>query len=64
MFTGFRGGIDALLGVTGGYILGFLFTGLVYWLVTGLLGRKLWVKILALVLGLVVWATPSAPAGS
>ena len=54
VFTGFRGGIDALLGVTGGYILGFLFTGLVYWLVTGLLGRKLWVKILALVLGLVV----------
>ena len=50
VFTGFRGGIDALLGVTGGYILGFLFTGLVYWLVTGLLGRKLWVKILALVL--------------
>ena len=46
VFTGFRGGIDALLG--------FLFTGLVYWLVTGLLGRKLWVKILALVLGLVV----------
>ena len=41
VFTGFRGGIDALLGVTGGYILGFLFTGLVYWLVTGLLGRKL-----------------------
>lgn len=54
VFTGFRGGIGTLLGVTGGYILGFLFTGLVYWLVTGLLGRKLWVKILALVLGLVV----------
>ena len=38
VFTGFRGGIGALLGVTGGYILGFLFTGLVYWLVTGVLG--------------------------
>ena len=35
VFTGFRGGIGALLGVTGGYILGFLFTGLVYWLAFG-----------------------------
>lgn len=30
VFTGFRGGIGVLLGVTGGYIWGFLFSGLVY----------------------------------
>ena len=31
VFTGFRGGMGALLGVTGGYLWGFLATGLVYW---------------------------------
>lgn len=34
VFSGFRGGIGALLGVTGGYLVGFLFTGLVYWIFT------------------------------
>lgn len=31
VFSGFRGGIGSLLGVTGGYIWGFLFSGLTYW---------------------------------
>lgn len=31
VFSGFRGGIGALLGVTGGYIWGFLLLGLTYW---------------------------------
>lgn len=31
VFAGFRGGLGVLLGVTGGYIWGFLATGLVYW---------------------------------
>lgn len=31
VFSGFRGGIGMLLGVTGGYLWGFLFSGLVYW---------------------------------
>ena len=31
VFSGFRGGPGALLGVTGGYLWGFLFTGLCYW---------------------------------
>lgn len=31
VFSGFRGGIGTLLGVTGGYIWGFLLSGLVYW---------------------------------
>ena len=31
VFTGFRGGIGVLLGVTGGYLWGFLLSGLIYW---------------------------------
>lgn len=31
VFSGFQGGFGTLLGVTGGYIWGFLFSGLVYW---------------------------------
>ena len=31
VFSGFRGGPGVLLGVTGGYLWGFLISGLVYW---------------------------------
>lgn len=31
VFSGFQGGLGTLLGVTGGYIWGFLFSGLAYW---------------------------------
>lgn len=32
VFSGFRGGPGVLLGVTGGYLWGFLISGLVYWM--------------------------------
>ena len=32
VFSGFRGGIGAILGPTGGYLWGFLATGLVFWI--------------------------------
>ena len=32
VFSGFRGGMGMLFGVTGGYLWGFLFSGLTYWL--------------------------------
>lgn len=41
VFSGFRGGFGVLLGTTGGYIAGFLLTGLVYWLITALGGKPL-----------------------
>ena len=34
VFSGFRGGLGALLGTTGGYLFGFMLTCLFYWLIT------------------------------
>lgn len=59
VFSQFGAGIGVLLGSTGGYILGFIFMGLTYRLVTGAAGRSRsgkvrWTKAAALVLGLLV----------
>lgn len=53
VFAGFRG-TEALVGVTGGYIVGFLASALVYWFLTARLGEAPWVKLLGMVIGLVV----------
>ena len=53
VFTGFRGGIGALAGVTGGYLTGFLLSGLVYWLITALWGSKKTVRLAAMAAGLI-----------
>ena len=34
VFSGFQGGASALMGATGGYLFGFLFSGLLYWLIS------------------------------
>ena len=54
VFAGFSAGAGALLGVTGGYLIGFLASALVYWAVTAKLGTKPLVMAVAMVLGLVV----------
>lgn len=54
VFAGFSGGIGILLGSTGGYIIGFLFVGLIYMLFTKFFKKNLVIKIVALVLGLAV----------
>ena len=54
VFSGFQGGIGSLLGVTGGYLTGFLFTGLAYWLITALAGTGPKARLVAMTLGLLV----------
>ena len=54
VFAGFSGGIGALLGSTGGYIIGFLGSALVMWGMEKLWGSKAWVQISSMVLGLLV----------
>ncbi|MDE7178337.1 MAG: biotin transporter BioY [Lachnospiraceae bacterium] len=57
VFAGFKGGIGVLLNTTGGYIVGFIFAGLVMWLMETLFGRKLWVQALGMALGMVTYLT-------
>lgn len=54
VFSNFTSGIGILLGNTGGYIVGFIFMGLIYWLITYFWGNKLKMQILAMVIGLAV----------
>jgi biotin transport system substrate-specific component len=54
VLSGFSGGLGVLLGPTGGYILGFLLTALVYWLLTKLFGESLPVRLGAILTGIAV----------
>lgn len=50
VFSGFRGGLGAILGITGGYLWGFALSGLVFWLLIRFFGQKL--RIPAVILGM------------
>lgn len=54
VFAGFAGGLGALLGSTGGYLVGFVFLALVMWAMERIPGKKTWVLALSMVLGLAV----------
>ncbi len=54
VLSGFRGGIGALLGVTGGYLIGFFFTALVVGLAADRFGRKLPVLAVSMAVGLLL----------
>lgn len=53
VFAEFTGGLGIILRSTGGYIIGFIFTALVMWLVESLFGRKIWVQAISMVLGMI-----------
>lgn len=54
VFSGFKGGLGALLGPTGGYIAGFLIIALVIWISTRIFNTKLTVIIASSALGLIL----------
>ncbi len=54
VFAGFSSGISTILGPTGGYILGFAGSALVYWLITKIFGSKIYIKAIAMLIGLLV----------
>ena len=54
VFSGFGGGPGIIFGKTGGYIIGFIFIGLIYMAMTRLFGNRLSVEITALLLGLLI----------
>lgn len=54
VFSGFSGGVSHIIGPTGGYIVGFLFAGIIYMLFEPLIEKKFIFKIIALILGLLI----------
>ena len=53
VFSGFSGGLGKLLGMTGGYIVGFLVSALLMWAMEALFGSKKWVLPVSRVVGLI-----------
>lgn len=54
VFAGIRGGLGVLLGSTGGYIIGFVFTALAVGIITSKFGRKIPVLAVSMVIGLIL----------
>ena len=54
VFSGFRGGIGALLGVTGGYLVGFLFTAIAVGLAVRKFGKRTGVLVISMAVGILL----------
>ena len=54
VFAGFSGGLGVLLGSTGGYIIGFLFSALIMWGMEILFGKSNVVLVVSMIVGLLV----------
>lgn len=55
VFSGFTGGIGILAGTTGGYIVGFLLSGLAMWGLEKLIGRKTWALAVSMICAMVIY---------
>ena len=55
VFSGFSGGPGALLTPSGGYLIGFFFTGLSMWGIAKVLGERTWALAVSMVLGMLVY---------
>lgn len=54
VFSGFKGGVAALMGPTGGYIIGFIFTALIVGFASEKFGKKTLVLAISMVIGVLV----------
>lgn len=54
VFHGFTGGVGTLASSTGGYIIGFILSGLVYMLITKLAGKSSKTKLISAFIGLIL----------
>ncbi len=52
VFSGFRGGVSALVGSTGGYLVGFIVSALLMWALTGFARRNRWTLAVSLAVSL------------
>ena len=57
VFSGFKSGLATLLGPTGGYIIGFIFTALLMWLAENIFPKKITWTIFSMLLGLILCYT-------
>lgn len=54
VFANGTAGLGILMGITGGYMIGWIFSGLAMWLLQTLLGRKKWAQSISMLVGLLV----------
>ena len=54
VFAGFTGGMGILLGSTGGYLVGFIFTAVLIWIIEAQFGKSPVVRVVSMVLGLMI----------
>lgn len=54
IFSGFKGGFSVLMDISGGYILGFILIGVIFWIFESILGRGKRSYIISCVIGMAV----------
>jgi biotin transport system substrate-specific component len=54
VFSGFRGGFGVLAGITGGYLIGFLFAALLYWAIARSQSGSVWRMAFGMAAGLLL----------